>query len=110
MNISTEQAEGVTIIAFEGSLDTNTAADAQVRLNGLVRGGATKLLIDFAALEYISSAGIGVVVATAKKLSPAGGSLRLCGLNETVSQIFEITGLNKVFRIFEDRRQALTGF
>jgi len=110
MKISTEHDKGVTIIAFEGSLDTNTAPDAQAQLIGLVEGGATKVLVDFVSLDYISSAGIGVVLATAKKLSPVGGSLRLCGLNETVSQVFEITGLDRVFQIFKDRRQALTGF
>ena len=110
MKISTELDEGVTIIAFEGSLDTNTAPDAESAIDEIVQGGATKLLVDFESLDYISSAGLRVLLATAKKLNPAGGSLRLCGLNENVNEVFEISGFSTILQIFNDRSGALSGF
>ena len=110
MQISTEQGEGFTIIAFEGNLDTNTAPDAQAQLDGLIEGGATKLLVDFASLNYISSAGLRILLATTKKLNPVGGSLRLCGLNETVTEVFEISGFSTIFQVFNERSEALEGF
>ena len=110
MKISTEHGEGVTIIVFEGNLDTNTAPDAQSQLNGIVEGGATKLLVDFASLNYISSAGLRILLVTAKKLNHVGGSLRLCGLNETVTEVFEISGFSTIFQVFNERSEALEGF
>jgi anti-anti-sigma factor len=110
MNISTSTADGVTVVVFEGSLDTNTAPDAQSRFEELVGEGATKLVVDFEALDYISSTGLRVLLATAKRLRSAGGSLRLCALNETVAEVFEISGFDTILSVFESRDAALAGF
>ena len=68
MNISTREVDTVTVVHFEGNLDTNTAPEAEQRFNDLISGGASKILVDFGALDYISSAGLRVLLATAKKL------------------------------------------
>ena len=68
MNISIREVEAVTVVQFEGNLDTNTAPEAEQRFNDLIAGGTDKLLVDFGQLDYISSAGLRVLLATAKKL------------------------------------------
>ena len=82
MHITTTEVEGITIAEFEGNLDTNTAPDAEERLGELLEKGVTKILVDFTTLNYISSAGLRVLLVTTKRLGGAGGSMRLCGLNE----------------------------
>ena len=110
MKISHDERDGVAVIRFEGNLDTNTAPEAQDTLDGLVAGGTTKVLVDFEALDYISSAGLRVLLATAKKLRGSGGNLRLCSLNETVAEVFEISGFSTIFAVFPSEAEALEGF
>ncbi len=110
MNITTTEVEGITIAEFEGNLDTNTAPDAEERLGELLEKGVTKILVDFTTLDYISSAGLRVLLVTTKRLGGAGGSLRICGLNETVDEVFEISGFSTIFSVFGTRDEALDGF
>lgn len=110
MNITLTEADGVTIVRFEGNLDTNTAPEAQARLDELADQGVGKVLVDFADLDYISSAGLRVLLATAKKLRGGGGNLRLCSLNETVAEVFEISGFSTIFAVFGSEVEALEGF
>jgi anti-anti-sigma factor len=110
VNITTSEVEGITIAEFEGNLDTNTAPDAEERLGELLEKGVTKILVDFTTLHYISSAGLRVLLATTKRLGGTGGSMRLCGLNETVDEVFEISGFSTIFSVFGTRDEALDGF
>jgi anti-sigma B factor antagonist len=110
VNITNADAEGVTVVRFEGNLDTNTAPEAQDHFDGLAAGGVSKILVDFEDLDYISSAGLRVLLATAKKLRGAGGNLRLCSLNETVGEVFEISGFSTIFAVFPSEAEALEGF
>jgi anti-sigma B factor antagonist len=110
MNISTREEGGVTVVGVEGNLDTNTAPDAQQHLDGLQDGGVQKILVNFTDLDYISSAGLRVLLATAKRISASGGSLRICGLNETVSEVFEISGFSVILNVFGSEADALEGF
>lgn len=110
MNITTGDREGITVVSFEGNLDTNTAPDAQEHFDELADQGAAKILVDFTKLDYISSAGLRVLLATAKRLRGGGGNLRLCGLNEMVSEVFEISGFSTILAVFPTSAEALEGF
>jgi anti-sigma B factor antagonist len=110
MNISTREEGEVTVVGVEGNLDTNTAPDAQQHLDGLQDNGVRKILVNFETLDYISSAGLRVLLATAKRLGTSGGSLRICGLNETVNEVFEISGFSVILSVFGDEAEALEGF
>jgi len=110
MNISSREEGGVTVVGVEGNLDTNTAPDAQQHLDGLQDDGVQKILVNFADLEYISSAGLRVLLATAKRLGGSGGSIRICGLNETVNEVFEISGFSVILSVFGNEAEALEGF
>ena len=110
MNISTREVDTVTVVHFEGNLDTNTAPEAEQRFNDLITGGANKILVDFGALDYISSAGLRVLLATAKKLGAGGGKLRIHGLNETVREVFDMSGFSTILQVFEGEDEAMAGF
>ena len=110
MEITTDTQNGVTIVGLGGNLDSNTSPQAQQALEGVLSGGAKKVAIDFTALDYISSAGLRVLLGTAKKLSGSGGGLRLFGLNETVREVFEISGFATILAVYTTRAEALRGF
>jgi len=110
MDFETTKIDAVTVVAMEGNLDTNTSVDAQSHINALIDEGATKLVTDFTKVDFVSSAGLRILLATAKKLGGIGGSLRICGLNEAVNEVFEISGFSTILEVFPSRDNALQGF
>jgi len=110
MNISSEVLDSITVVRFEGNLDTNTSTEAQEHLNKAIDGGAAKIVVSFEKVDFVSSAGLRVLLATAKRLGSSGGSLRVCGLNETVAEVFEISGFSTILNVFPAETEALAGF
>jgi len=82
-------------VAVAGRLDAAHAADAQAFFDG-VEGAC---VVDLAALEYISSAGLGVLLRTHKRLMGAGGGLELANVNAHVGDIFSYSGFDRLFVI-----------
>jgi anti-anti-sigma factor len=108
MEISTRTEQDVTILALSGQLDSNTSPAAQAALDAILAGGGRKVVIDFSSLDYISSAGLRVLLGTAKRLSQ-GGALRLFGLNETVQEVFQISGFATILTVVDTEASALRG-
>jgi len=109
MEITTRTERDVTIVALAGHLDSNTSPEAQTALDAVLAGGGRKVVIDFQALDYISSAGLRVLLGTAKQLKQAGGALRLFGLNETVQEVFQISGFATILAVVDTEANALNG-
>ena len=110
MKLDTTTIDTVTVVEMEGNLDTNTSVDAQDHIDALMDEGATKLLADFTKVDFVSSAGLRILLATGKRLGSTAGGLRICGLNETVAEIFEISGFSTILNVFPSETDALSGF
>ena len=109
MDITTRTHNGISLVTFAGSLDSNTSPKAQQAVDGMLAAGARKMVVDCTGLDYISSAGLRVLLGTAKKLG-AGGGLRLFGLNDTVREVFDISGFSTILAVFATEADALKGF
>lgn len=109
MDITTRTQSDVTFVAVAGNLDSKTSSEAQQILDGIVRNGGRKIVIDFTALDYISSAGLRVLLGTAKRLRGGGGALHLFGLSGTVMEVFEISGFSSILAVFATEAEALKG-
>ena len=97
MTINKKQ-EGTTLeIAVEGRLDTTTAPQLEAELKHSI-DGITALTMDFSNLEYISSAGLRVLL-SAQKVMNKQGSMVVRHVNETISEIFEVTGFVDILTI-----------
>ena len=107
IEIQQEQQGATRILALSGRLDTDTSADVELTLQDLLAAGERNFLIDLTGIGYVSSAGLRVLLATAKQLEGGKGSLRLCGLNPSVKQVFDVAGFSKLFALFPDRAAAL---
>ncbi len=110
MEIAVSDAGGVKVVRIEGKLDTQTFADAQTQLTQLIDQGATKLVVNFEKLDYISSAGLDVLLKAAKQLKGNNGELRICSLNEFVQEVFEISGFSIILSVFNSESDALSRF
>ena len=106
MEISTRTSNDIHIVAISGSLDSTTSPDAQKALDAVL-AGATKVALDFSALDYISSAGLRVLLGAAKRLRASGGTLRMFGLNQSVREVFEISGFSTILAVYPSEAEAL---
>ncbi len=84
-------------VALEGRLDTTTAPELEQSLKESM-DAATELTLDFAQLEYISSAGLRVLLSTHKAMSKKGG-MKVVNVNEVVNEVFEVTGFADILDI-----------
>lgn len=87
--------EGDGTVRLIGRLDASQVDAARSALDAV----ETSCTVDFSELEYISSAGLGVLLSVQKRLSKSGQSLRLTRLNQHIREIFRIAGFDKVFEI-----------
>ena len=110
MQISVKTTNEVKVLAFEGRLDTQTSPDAQQQLTRLIEEGETKILVNLEKLDYISSAGLRVLLDVAKQLKKTDGELRICSLNEVVKEVFDISGFDMILPISTSESEALEGF
>ena len=110
MKIETRESQGIQIVAFEGNLDTNTSPEAESKINELIDAGNQKLLVNFEQLNFISSAGLRVLLATVKKLNASGGELRICSLYPTVQEVFDISGFVTILSVKGTEEEALSSF
>ena len=98
MNITkTVEGEKLTV-ALEGRLDTLTAPELEESLSSALEG-IKELVLDLSGLEYLSSAGLRVVLSTFKTVSAAEGKMTICNANEMVSKVFELTGFGNIVAI-----------
>ena len=97
MNINIEKVDNSTIFKLEGRLDTVTAPELEQAINN--EGDALKnLVLDFSGINYISSAGLRVLLGAQKKMN-AQGSMELINVNEDVMDILEMTGFADILVI-----------
>jgi anti-sigma B factor antagonist len=97
LNIVKERLEDALTVKLEGRLDTTTAPELEAALHEELTDLKT-LLFDLTGLEYISSAGLRVLLSTQKTMNRQG-SMKLVGVRETIMEIFEITGFCDILTI-----------
>ena len=97
MNIVKECIANVNTLRVVGRLDTTTAPTLETAITEVI-GNCEHLILDFAGLEYISSAGLRVILKAQKAMAAKGG-MKLLHVNETIMEIFEITGFSDILTI-----------
>ncbi len=109
MEIQTQQSGNVLVVAVGGRLDAVTAPDYETKIRSLIDGGHHKLVIDFARLEYISSAGLRGLLLTAKLLKAQNGQVCLANPDGNVKSVFDMSGFSALFKMADSLDAALAG-
>jgi anti-anti-sigma factor len=105
---TTETRSGDTlVVAPRGRLDADSATPFQEALLAHVEAGDRSILLDLADLTYVSSAGLRVLLTTARSLQAQGGRLEVCAVRGEVQDVLEMTGLDAFVKIHADREAAL---
>ena len=110
MNIEARELKHVSIVKVSGRVDSATAPNLDQTLQGLLNAGRSHLVLDLETVDYMSSAGLRVLVATQKAAKKAGGRLALAALSARVKEVLDLAGLVPVFDIYPDVIEAVGSF
>ena len=107
MEFAQDRAGEVAIVRLAGRFDSSTAQSVEDNFAQLLGSGSLRLAIDMSRLEYISSAGLRVLLKIAKQIQRASGKLVLFGLNRNVREVFSITAFDRILSIQIDQATAV---
>lgn len=97
----------LVVTLLEKRLDARSAAAFKDKMVEFVRGGQTRIALDIREIEFIDSSGLGAIVSVLKQLG-GQGDLVICGARDTVTSMFKLTRLDKVFQMFPGASEAVT--
>lgn len=107
LHISLEEVEEKVILRLEGRIDAATSPTLEHKIQKLIDEGRFQLLLDFTDVEYLSSAGMRVLLASLKKAKAKKGLLALFSVTEDVGEIIRLAGFDKILHIFANEQEAL---
>jgi anti-sigma B factor antagonist len=110
MNMNMKKTGAVTIVSVDGRMDAVTSPDFETKMSELINTGERKLVVSLSGLEYISSAGLRVILASAKRMRENQGQIVFCGLQGHVLEVFKISGFRSIFKIFDTENEAVAQF
>lgn len=106
MEITTANREQGTLLSVRGRIDTATALELEQAINREIGQGNRKILLDLSGAPYISSSGLRVLLATAKRLKNPGDKFGLCSLTPEVFKILKLAGFTSIFPVFSSEGEA----
>lgn len=110
MELNEEKTEKCTVVGIIGRLDTTNYNILEKRLMDLIENRQDKILIECSKMDYVSSSGLRILLMALKKITLVKGKFVLCGLQENIREIFEISGFTSIFEIYTDKDEALKVF
>ncbi len=110
MQINTRESYEVLVVDMEGRLDTNTSGYAYDEMVRIAKSGNKKILVNLKGLEYVSSAGLRVLLTAAKLVKTSGGQFKLCEPIDVVKQVLEISGFNSLLSLYASEGEAIKSF
>jgi len=110
MDILEKKIGDVNLISIGGSLDAYSSNDAESKLNSLIDAGQVRLVVSLDKLEYMSSSGLRVLLATLKKVRKQQGDIRLACLKPNIKEVFDISGFTQLFNISDTEETAIDSF
>ena len=107
MEIIEEKQDAVSVFRLNGRLDSNTSQNFEEKIFGAISDGSIQMVIDFKNIDYISSAGLRVILKATKALNREKGQIMLCSMQDYVKEVFEIAGFDTFLPIVGSMDEAL---
>lgn len=109
MKVHVEKHKDGRLFIVEGQIDMNTSSTLRSHLREALEAQASPLVVELSAVDFIDSSGLATLIEALQAVGRFGGSLRLCGLNPKVRQLFELSNLTSIFDLRESSTEALEG-
>jgi len=103
------QAAG-TVLHLRGVLDAHTSSEFEAALNGLLQGGHRRAILDFREVEYVSSAGFGVLLGSIHGFRLEGADVKIAGMSDAIRRIFDMLGFGRVLDVCPTVEAAMARF
>ncbi|MPZ39685.1 MAG: anti-sigma factor antagonist [Rhizobiales bacterium] len=110
MEISARHHQDILILDMVGRLDSSTSGRAYDTTIDIAKGGAKRIVLNLDKLEYVSSAGMRVILTLAKLLQSSAGEVKICHANLNVKEALETSGFNSLVKIFGDEQSAIASW
>jgi len=110
MDIIEKTINEIIIFKLNGNLNSNTSPELEDKIFEAIKNESKNMILDFEDLDYISSAGLRVIMKTAKNLKQSEGMIVLCSMQEYVKEVFEIAGFDAYLPIVSTMDDALNQF
>ncbi|MEN9655001.1 MAG: putative sigma regulatory factor [Chlamydiota bacterium] len=107
LHIHLEQIENRVVLRLEGRMDAGNCPTLGKKIESLLNEGHQQLLIDFAKIDYLSSAGLRVILSAAKRLKAKEGYLLLFSLSVEAEEVIKMAGFDKLLYIVPNEKEAL---
>ena|SRR5579872_525621 len=107
MEITSDKVDGQMVVSLGGRIDSTAAVEFEEKLIEIIDTGCNTMVVDFQRVQFISSAGLRVLLLAAKKVKPYGGKLLLCNMSKEVREVFDISGFSSIFEIHENVSTAI---
>ncbi|MFN8625451.1 MAG: STAS domain-containing protein [Candidatus Binatia bacterium] len=107
MEIAESKRHGVVVLGVAGRIDAANAGLFEEKLLGLIAAGEGRFVVDCDRLDYISSAGLRILLVAAKRLAPSGGQIALSAPQALIKEILDIAGFSSIFRIYRTHEDAV---
>lgn len=107
MNVTFESAGSAIVIDLFGRLDSANAATVEAELLSRLQAAGGGVVVDFTRLDYISSAGLRIILVIAKRMKQAGRKLVLTGFQSNIKDVFEISGFLNILDVAPSRSEAI---
>ncbi|MFO0874072.1 MAG: STAS domain-containing protein [Phycisphaerales bacterium] len=105
-----DRDHNLMVLAIDGGLDNRTAEEFVAQVTQLVEGGVNRIIVDCAALNYVSSAGLAALLRVHARMRRLEGDVRLAGLRHAVAQVLRLTHLDRLLEMYPDVEQARLSF
>jgi len=109
-NAKIKEADGIVILSLSGTLDAHTTGELERVFEELISKEQYKIVVDFAELNYISSAGLGVFMAYVETMRENGGDIKFAALKENVFNVFDLLGFPVLYEFFDNVDEASAKF
>ena len=110
MEIIEEIQDDINIYRLRGRLDSNTSQRLEEKLFQAISDGSKRMIVDFKDIDYISSAGLRVILKATKAIKREDGQIMLCSMQDYVREVFEIAGFDSFLPIVATMDDALNAF
>lgn len=110
VSITENQKGEILVLYLKGRLDAISSPTAEKKIFDCINKGAAKLLLDFSHVEYLSSAGMRMLLSTTKKLKALSGKLVVCCINTNVMDVLKMSGFDHVLEIAKSEEDGLKKF
>jgi anti-anti-sigma factor len=110
MEITPRQHGDVLVLDMIGRLDTSTSGTAHDAVVNVANTGPKKVILNLDKVDYVTSAGLRVILTLAKLLQSSSGELKICRASAPVKEVLETSGFNSLIKIFDDEKSAVASW